>query len=278
MQVLLTPEFQTRVDHTPPARRKYGREALDSLQAQGITSFDQLAASLPFLRDEALSTAIWALPYFDKRRTVPLLLKQLDHPEPLLRGYALIALELIGGARAGAAFVRHLEGDPDPWVREKAAHGLGFLFDSRYIDLAFEPLLSALANSDEVPAVRAQAAEGLGNVLDCSDRRTRRYKRAQAALIQALEDPATEVRFWAAFALGVMGSRTALPKLRQLAEADEAFCAMSWQVSEEGRIGSGWTAGEEASDAIAYIVTGSWPEREGRLERCPPPNVAGREA
>jgi len=266
-EVLLTPEFQRRVDQTQSPRRENARGALQRLQAQGITSFDQLAASLPSLLDDALVTAIWALPYFDQRRTVPLLLRLLEHPAPSIRGYALIALEMIGGLRAARALVRHLAGDPDPWVREKAAHGLGFLFDSRFVDMAFEPLLSALEKRDEVPTVRAQAAESLGNLLNCSDRRTRRYRRAEAALIEVLEDAATEIRFWAAFALGVMRSRAALPRLRRLADADEAFHAMGWDANREGRPGIGWTVGEEARDAISCILTGAWPERERHMER-----------
>ena len=266
-EVLLTPEFQRRVDRTEPFKREIARGNLQRLQAHGILSFDQLAASLPCLRDDALVTAIWALPYFDQRRAVPLLLRLLDGPDPAIRGYALIALEMIGGSRAARAFVRHLAGDPDPWVREQAAHGLGFLFDSRFDDQAFGPLLSTLENSDEVPAVRAQAAESLGNIFSCSDRRTRRYKRAQAAVIEVLAEPAAEIRFWAAFALGVMRSRTALSRLRQLAESDKAFHAMWWDVNKEGSPGIGWTVGEEASDAITCILTGAWPERERQMER-----------
>lgn len=264
--VQLTPEFQERVDQLRPRWREQARGSLQGLQTLGITSYSQLAALLPSLRDDALVTAIWALPHFDKRRTVPVLLRLLRDPDPSLRGHAVIGLDMIGGPRAARAFVRHLESDPDPWVREKAAHGLGFLFNRRYFDLAFEPLLAALEKEHECPQVRAQAAEGLGNIIWCSDYRTGRYRRAQAALIRTLEDPAPEVHFWAAFALGTIRSRAALPKLRQLVASDNAFLAMWWKEAAEGTIRIGWTVGEEASDAVTCIRTGEWPDREPYAE------------
>lgn len=243
------------MERIDPSTRDQARKNLHALHAFGISSYAQLASALPSLRGEALVPAIWALRHFDRRKSVPLLLNILDSPEPLVRGYALVGLEVIAAARSIPALLHHLRDDPDPWVREKAAHALGFLFDSRFDKLVFDPLLSSLENDNEQPAVRAQAAESLGNILAYSDRRTRRFKRAQQALIRALEHSAPEVRFWAAFALGSMRSRSALPKLRHLADIDVALCPGWWPVKDE------------ASDAIECILTGSWPEHEREMHR-----------
>jgi len=120
------------------------------------------------------------------------------------------------------------------------------------------PLLLALKDRSEVVTVRAQAAESLGNLLGCGHPRTRRYRKAERWLIYALCDPAPEIRFWSAFALGTMRSYRALPRLEVLAAVDTAVCP-GW-----------WTVQDEATDAIECIITGEWPEIERqRLEFVP---------
>ena len=254
----LPEEFQRLVDRTPRAQRDAACRILMGLHVRGVSSYQQLADVLSSSPEEGLlGAAIGALSYFDKRKTIPLLLQLLRSPDPAVRSHALIGLEMIGGVRSVRALVRHLHHDPDPTARERAAHGLAFLPDSRCDDLAFEPLLAALRNQAEHPAVRAQAAEGLGNILVFGDRRTRRYKQAQAALIDGLDHPAPDIRFWAAFAFGTMRSRAALPRLRQLAASDTAICPGWWPVKDE------------ASDAIECILTGDWPDHERSLQRRP---------
>lgn len=248
----LPEEFERRIER---AGSLQAREYLTGVHALGFASFDALASALPDLEGDALVSAIWALPYFDRRRTLPLLRRLARHPTPLIRDYSLVALEMIGGASTVPIFLRSLHEDPDPEVREQAAHGLGFLFDSRYDDQVFEPLLAALENEEEAVGVRAQAAESLGNILGYADRRTRRFKRAQAALLRALDHPDPAPRFWAAFALGKMRSRAALPRLREMAEHDTVVCPL-W-----------WTVAEEASDAIHCILTGGWPDHERVMHR-----------
>lgn len=251
----LPPEFQRIVESAQAGPQEKVKIDLEALLFLGITSYERLAEILPTLRDEPLVSALWALPYFDKRKTVPLVQRLLKSHDPQLRKRGLDGLWRIGGRRANGVLARHLLADPDPGVRESAAYGLGAQFDPRTDEAAFKPLLAALENQAELPNVRAQTAESLGNIIGRSDRRARPYRQAQRALTLALEDTAPEVRFWAAFALGEMRSRAALPKLRELASTDAAICPRWWAIKDE------------AADAIECILTGSWPDIERQRQR-----------
>jgi hypothetical protein len=150
-----------------------------------------------------------------------------------------------GGERAFQALVKLMRQDVDVAVRAQAAYQLHWLFDLR----ACELLMAVLENRAETARVRAEVAEGIGFLLNLSDRRTRLFKRATRLLIETLRDPAPEVRFWSCYALGTMRARAALPALRELAETDDAICPGWWLVMEE------------AGDAVGVILGGCWPER-----------------
>jgi HEAT repeat protein len=70
------------------------------------------------------------------------------------------------------------------------------------------PLVATLQKRAEDAGVRGMSAEALGYIGD---------RRAVRALVEALGDPAAEVRRWAAFACGELGDARALPALRRLA-------------------------------------------------------------
>jgi HEAT repeat protein len=119
----------------------------------------------------------------------------------------------------------------DTEQRAAAAHALGGLHDQR----AVHPLISTLKNRRERPKVRGMAAEALGDLSKRLD------TTVETALIAALSDPSSEVRFWSAFALGSVRSRKAIPILRHLAKTDR------------GEI-RGWSSvAKEVSDAIRRI-------------------------
>lgn len=223
---------------------------MSALWSLGIGSFEELAAALPTLAGDDLVTAIWALPYFDLRRATPLALRLCNSEDAELRKYALVVLGLMGTACGLPAFVRLLRDDPDPHVREIAAHGLGFHFKPGIEAVAFEPLITAFEDSEQPIAVRAQCAESLGNVLGYGNPRERGFRRAERALIDALEHPDPAMRFWCAFALGTMRSRKSLPALERLAATDEEICPRWWPVKDE------------AADAIVCIRTGGWPDHD----------------
>jgi HEAT repeat protein len=150
-------------------------------------------------------------------------------------------------ARRGglAALVDVLRQDSDAQMREAAAYSLWPLDDQG----AVEPLLATVADADEAPGVRAQAAETLGYLGD---------RRAVPPLIAALADPAPEVRFWSAFALGGLADPRALPMLERLVAEDQAIAPRWWSVRREA---------DDAAEAIQSMGRErDWPEVEALLE------------
>src|SRR5262249_47675164 len=117
------------------------------------------------------------------------------------------------GLRRLKAAVR---GHPNPDVREAAAYGLReHEFNTGRTAHAIEPLLGVLENAAEEVRIREAAAEAVGVILRSADRRRKVFRRAVRVLIGALGDPAPEVRFWSAYALGEMPARAALDELRR---------------------------------------------------------------
>src|SRR6266542_3518918 len=215
------------IARVPPERRADAEAALRDVAASGATSLTRLvelfrdrardrsvrrnagwllcllpddragAALLEALVDRAFDLredAAWALGHRREKRFAPPLVRLFaDRSEdPAVRAAVARAFAVLGSRRPLRALAAALAGDPDPTVQEAAAYGLAFLWDPR----AFDPLVHALGGAGELPAVRAQAAEGLANL---------RAVRAVPALLAALGDPAPEVRFWASFALGALG-------------------------------------------------------------------------
>jgi HEAT repeat protein len=129
-----------------------------------------------------------------------------------------------------------LEQAEDAEKRQIAAYTLGLLHDER----AIKPLVNALENQDEDPKVRGDAAEALAYLTKWLDKEDVQAS-VVGALLDSLKDPAVEVRFWSAFALGELGVKQAVPALKQLAASDESVLQGWWSVSKE------------ASDAIRQI-------------------------
>jgi HEAT repeat protein len=144
------------------------------------------------------------------------------------------------GTRALIARAAH----EDAATRQEALHRLGLVAPRRRAtrDLVTLTLLHHLADPDEDPDLRGEAAEQLG-----WDPCTGALRRSVVAnLLAGLDDPAPEVRFWCAYALAMRQVRRALPRLRELA-GDTALPADLW------------TVGEEATWAIMTLIIGSWP-------------------
>jgi HEAT repeat protein len=139
---------------------------------------------------------------------------------------------------------------PNPDVREAAAYGLrDYEMHTGRKAGSIQPLLAILGNMAEDARIRGTAAETLGVILSSADRRRKVFRQAARVLVDALHDPAPEVRFWAAYALGEMQSRVALDELRRVADSDQAMCP-GW-----------WLVRDEASGAIDRIQGQPWPER-----------------
>lgn len=111
---------------------------------------------------------------------------------------------------------------------------------------AIPALENVLQNRQEHPRVRGQAAESL----HLSHR-----ERSHRILLQNLQDPSKEVRFWCAYSLAEIGDPDALPILRKLAKVDHRIVKGWWSVSREAN----W-----AIRTIREYLR----SREGRRKRC----------
>lgn len=127
------------------------------------------------------------------------LLEQLNHPDWRVAGNAAWALGETGEVRAVEPLLAALD---IPLVAGKAVEALVKLHDPR----ALEPLirLFALKHWPDLATV-------LGHWGD---------RRAVEALIAAMQDPDSHVRFYTARALGKLGDERALPVLQRSVEID----------------------------------------------------------
>jgi HEAT repeat protein len=110
-------------------------------------------------------------------------------------------------------------------AREAAAYVLGFCGKTELASV----LARVLANRVEPAAVRAYAAEGLGHLLQHETV----LAEMRGAILLGLRDPDPQVRFWSAFAAGVLELPESRPHLERLAETDRTPIEGWWTVAEE---------------------------------------------
>jgi HEAT repeat protein len=176
----------------------------------------------------------------ERRKTV---LADLNHRSKLTANDAARAVAKDNDTALLPGLVRTLRHGRRTHNRVEAAYALGFMTGVE----GTSALESALSNRSENTRVRAFAAETLAH---------RHRRRSHAVLLQNLQDPPREVRFWCAFALGQMRERKALVALSRLAKSDHRVLRGWWAVSKE------------AKDAIAEIKHGTrWGSR--RCAFCP---------
>jgi HEAT repeat protein len=204
-----------------PSRQSAKRQAL----ALGKAGIDPLPLLLSLIESEDASpsrrsTACWFAGRLGRKRAATSLLIALRSADESIAWEAAKSLSLLLSKRTVGPLIAELLSAPTPERRTRAAYALRGVNDPRLLTA----LISVVGNTDEDSTVRGFAAESLVFA---------QSKRACNPLIRALADPSTEVRFWAAFALGQIGCRAALPHLRRLAGADKRRLAGWWSVSRE---------------------------------------------
>lgn len=256
--------FATSID---TLQSRFPREpAFSRIRRAGIKSIGQLIRAI---EDSATSDAgfyCWILGQLGGRHAERALLRVLQGPRRLLWMQAGISLASAGSARAVGALTAMLQDGP-PVRRRAAAYALG------WIDLGLQPrqvteaLVSALKNRRNPPALRGQAAESVASILGVpktTGGAPRVLPTVEATLINSLADHSPEVRFWCAYALGVLRCKAAIPALRRLARHDRAVLPGWWRVSLE------------AKDALTMIAGGCPPERYGRAVKQAAAPVRGK--
>jgi HEAT repeat protein len=158
---------------------------------------------------------------FRRRRLV----RALADGDETKRWQAATALSELRDSRTVRSMERVLQSGGEESPRAAAAYVLGFSGETEAAHL----LARTLADRDQPVLVRAYAAEALGHLLQhetvLADVRT--------AIRGGLRDEAAEVRFWSAFAAGVLGLQESRPYLVHLADTDGEEIDGWWSVAEE---------------------------------------------
>lgn len=216
-------------------------------------SYDQVVILLEFMDAKALKnyaglfrivtddtvdiqkrlTGCWLLGRIGNEDTVEVLMKLANDTNIFIRAEAIRSLGCLRSIRSRIKksivnfLIDKLVKEPYFDARAACIYTIGIFKDDRVI-----PVLIKILNDDtEQSFVRGMAAETLGGF---------RKTIAVEHLIKALSSSSIEVRFWAIYALGIIGSTDALPHLENLRESSEEL--------------SGWgTISEEAREAIRSI-------------------------
>jgi HEAT repeat protein len=210
------------VDQVEPASRLKALDDFNLVLGSGIDSFSKLCevASNESMGTGMRSIACWFLSRTSNTRFVPALVKCLNDKDPALRSEAARSLGTMGDVRTTVDLIRTLEGDSSADVRFYSIYALGLLQS----DSAITPILAVLNDEKEDPKLRGMAAETLSSFHN---------GRSVDSLIACLSDSQAEVRFWAAFALGELGARKALPALVRVAKYDQSSLPDGASISNE---------------------------------------------
>jgi HEAT repeat protein len=160
------------------------------------------------------------------------LVRRLSARDEAKRWAAASELARRGDKRMLKRMQRLLEGRGNERGRVAAAYVLGFSGESAMASV----LARRLSDLDELPAVRAHAAEGLGHLLQFEPV----LAESRSAIVASLTDPEPEVRFWCAFAAGALELRESRPRLARLVDDDTLI--EGW-----------WTVGQEAEWALRCV-------------------------
>jgi HEAT repeat protein len=169
---------------------------------------------------------------FRRRRLV----RALKARDDVKRWSAATALSQVDDPRTLRRVERLLEGRGHEQGRAAAAYVLGFSGESDVSDA----LARRLADTDESAVVRAHAAEALGHLLQ----HQRVLAEIRTAIVSCLRDPEPEVRFWCAFAAGVLDLQESRPQLERM-KGDEASIEGWWTVGQEAEWALRCLDGEE---------------------------------
>lgn len=164
------------------------------------------------------------------------LLRALTGEDDDARWRAARALSGMRGRGLRKRLEEILAEDDSPQARAAAAYTLGFLGEGE----AADALARVLADLHEENEVRAYAAEALGHLLQYSVV----LVHVRTTIVRGLRDPSAEVRFWSAFAAGVLGLQESKPTLEHLREDEERIDGW-WSVAEEAEWALRLLAGEE---------------------------------
>jgi HEAT repeat protein len=202
--------------------REQGEQDMRTLLDAGGTTFKRArelcvdSTAPPKVRE----IACWTLGRLGDKGATASITRALHDADPGVRTESAHALGELKSTEAIQPLVDALLRDPSDNVRCLAAWSLGRIGNAT----AMDPLIRALADPEQSPRLRGECAEALGEL---------GQQAALTPLLHALGDASAEVRFFAAFALGMLGDPRAQSKLEELAKADEGVAEGWGSVREE---------------------------------------------
>jgi HEAT repeat protein len=227
------PDFSERVralvERAAPEHRTQIQQDVEAILAHVASPADLVALAVSEDTAAELSrVALWLLGVLGEKPAAGAIIGALGRPDPAIRAEAAKTLALLEIQDAIEPLVVVLREDPAQNVREAAAYALGLLGDP----VAVPMLAEIAADTGETPVLRGMAIEALSDL---------NATQVAELLVEGLNDPSGEVRYWCAYALGRVGDKSAIPALRRRVDVDTEIL--------EGR----GTVATEAASAIREI-------------------------
>ena len=217
------PKVRRAIEKLPKNFRKGHSDALREVVSLNCRGPQDLARLLSARTNEELREfCAWFLGVIGDRRSVGALASALRTSSTGLIWESALAMAKIGGPDAERELITALTHGRSFDRKKAAIAALGNIASTR----AVPHLLKILNNRRVSPKLRGEAAEALGKV--GSDE-------VVGPLLEATHDKSPEVRFWAVFALGQTGARTAIARLEELAETDHSRLSGWGPISREAK-------------------------------------------
>lgn len=244
-------------------RRGNPEQKRDALfQIRNLKSEEYSRLAIPALRDKSeivRATAAFSVVYLPKDEALAVLLPLFSDKKELVRREAAYALGKTGNPNAAASLLQVLQKDKISEVRAASAVALGEIGDASAVSELVKILQRKPAEKEEflrrsaarsigqiaqiiqTGAAKVQTPEDLSNDTNISIIKPKypnlieafpTFQAANALLIQTLQNrrESADVKREAAFALGAIGSRSAIPVLQANSNAEDYYLA---QISRE---------------------------------------------
>ena len=231
-------DLEATLRELPDVTEQSVRKGIERLRQAGVVSVKGLKEVVESAGAErelqaAACDVLGRLSHGLRETTFPLAELMERSDDPLVIWEAAKALAMMDARDAATTVVPLLTSEN----RERATAAAWVLGSTRCVE-AVDDLRAIVRRTSVETEVRGQAAEALGLL---------QSREAVQDLIDALEDRAAEVRYWAAYALGRIRDRRALPALEELARTDQRPIELGTVASEA----------REAIDSILSPEAGS---------------------
>lgn len=210
-------------------REAWNEEVIGALHEEGVTTYKQLFELIqneqanPELRADVCDEIHRLYKWIDKRRFVPPLLKALRSSHERVRQNAIRALTNLDSKHAVEPIIELVCDQTQSWyMRYLAINGLYVIGDKR----AIPALRGIMFDKDDDVNARALAVEWTAHFHEPT---------LLDDYINLLSAPETELRFWAAFGLGIMwlDITPALSELDRIAAFDDTVTPSCWHNDRE---------------------------------------------